>query len=122
MSREIRFRAWDGEAMKPWECINLGHMMSLNSKKWTVMQYTGLHDKNGKEIYEGDVVKQNHLHSDSQVGQVWYRAALGSVVGWMVGAFYMSSMMESIEVIGNVHENPELMSGDSMTAEEVSDG
>ena len=65
MTREIKFRAWDGERMflSPSEIQHLGswfdgHWPGALAKpdQIRLMQYTGLHDKNGVEIYEGDIV------------------------------------------------------------------
>lgn len=66
--REIKFRAWDGEKMTTKICIaGNGHKTTwdddgeqfnvvLKNVDWSLMQYTGLKDKNGKDIYEGDLV------------------------------------------------------------------
>lgn len=63
MTREIKFRAWDGERMRPvtlWgfsEEFVMTPRGSSGIEDYKIMQYTGLNDKNGKEIYEGDIVK-----------------------------------------------------------------
>jgi len=66
--------------------------------------YTGLHDKNGKEIWEGDIVKYTVVSGGNE--------HLGTIV-FEYGAFLLGtanvSIFRSIEVIGNIYENPELL-------------
>lgn len=75
------------------------------SKTLELMQYTGLHDKNGKEIYEGDIIG----------GLKGYKGKdLTLVVEFEYGAYYVGgdelySHNEVCEVIGNIYENPELL-------------
>lgn len=72
-----------------------------------VEQYTGLKDKNGKEIYEGDIVQiDDHILGDFEV--VWHN--LGWKIKRSVGFETLSvHKSEDIVVIGNIHENPELL-------------
>lgn len=122
--REIKFRAWDGEKMLSVMELNfcedshrvlgsgmLGDWYCLKDKL-TLMQYTGLKDKNGKEIYEGDII----------------RSSFGFVYGYVIfkdGSFITRQEREifqlqdqtfmcdvnlcSTEIIGNIYENPELI-------------
>jgi hypothetical protein len=67
------------------------------------MQFTGLHDKNGKEIYEGDIVKSGNF-TDSVI---YWRCGFGTGEG----QDFTPLDQNVIEVIGNIYENPELLSG-----------
>jgi uncharacterized phage protein (TIGR01671 family) len=81
---------------------------------WYVMQFTGLHDKNGKEIYEGDILRIEHPYKDREyIGEVVYEYYM-----FMVNGFYFTHYdnpsdafeeMKYVEVIGNIYENPELL-------------
>ena len=129
--REIKFRGWHKIGKEMVEM----HQLPLHSKypkeslldvfdnlshNWVLMQYTGLKDKDGVEIYEGDIIKHNHGH--------WY-------VSFNVGSYYlyhceiknydnshlawgalkrlfdndMIDIYNQVEVIGNIYENQELM-------------
>ena len=75
-------------------------------EKETVGQYTGLKDKNGKEIYEGDVV---WCRAGKHSSGLWeYEERFVAEYGWTQSMLEMS-MCDEIEVIGNIYENPELL-------------
>ena len=65
-----------------------------------LMQYTGLTDKNGKEIYEGDIVKWGKIIEKVEMKDGCWSMVLGTIVEEF-----------NLEVIGNIYENPELIKG-----------
>ena len=109
MSREIKFRAWDKEAHKMDNVIMLGEEFcslkdtgSWDRNRLELMQYTGLKDSNGKEIWEGDIVRYEQF-----VGEVvWDYSGLMLKVSNVIYAIW-----RGCEVIGNIYENPELLEG-----------
>ncbi len=103
MSRPIKFRAWDRKMKIMLEFSGLTELASflaeyakhdVLSDKFDWIQFTGLHDKNGVEIYEGDVLEDTHL--GKRVVEFRERA-------------YNFSMLNDWRVIGNVFSNPELL-------------
>jgi uncharacterized phage protein (TIGR01671 family) len=103
MTREIKFRSWnDGEMHEDGQ----SKFWLSQGFEYSYMQYTGLLDSKGKEIYEGDIIR-SESGSISSVG-----FADGCFVSENVdGALDLSaaSSDESQEVIGNVWENPDLL-------------
>ena len=80
----------------------------------TVGQFTGLTDKNGKKIFEGDII-EHHVQGDILVNRgvvVWIEseARFAYRLRTMEPGFYMHKP-ETVEVIGNIHDNPELLEG-----------
>ena len=82
-----------------------GKYTSLNPENYVVEQFTGLLDKNGREIYEGDVVKCRAVLDDNKI--------FNKAVEWSNGGFIANGALgvnhNLVEVIGNIHENPELL-------------
>ena len=121
MNREIKFRAWDGEKMNTDICLDnsdgvvFQFIASIPVKiverlDWKLMQYTNLKDKNGKEIYEGDIVECTDWNKDRGQHHIGV-AAFGIDVPCSAGFDFGSSgwSKEEIEIIGNIYENPELL-------------
>jgi uncharacterized phage protein (TIGR01671 family) len=128
--REIKFRAWDGENMMcNLDSINLEELRlgvfsedGETHKPATYMQYTGLKDKNGKEIYEGDIVKVNNRSSLYEV--VWETSGAYFRVKSQLSdsgfAFHvLDQYNDRLEVIGNIYENPELLAPQEAKTEEA---
>ena len=117
MQRKIKFRAWDKQNKSMEEVELLGDaVLRIKHAEWEdredfeVMQYTGLKDKNGKEIYEGDI-----LNYDNGIGVmgtvIWYGDGFAMKVlgAGMASNKTLYNSLEDIEVIGNIHENLELL-------------
>lgn len=83
-----------------------------------LMQSTGLHDKNGKEIFEGDIISDGHMSRDIRHHQTlgFYTIDGNGVEGFFGDTASLEDfeevskyMSENIEIIGNIYENPELL-------------
>lgn len=124
MSREIKFRAWFEERKRfldtdEWYMGALGSkylsyaVKPYNKNDIIVEQYTGLRDKNGKEIYEGDIMRYDAI--DYKVLWADYYAGFETKrlnSPWNNAGLTLHFLASVGRVIGNIHENPELLGGE----------
>ncbi len=134
--REIKFRVWnrngqymikesrfdnyeitlDGQLHFYQNCEDgeFGLDYATEENGYFIMQYTGLKDINGKEIYEGDIVKitsfgipSNYKQKQSMIDEVIFENG-GYTVNGRAGSYLLESP-GNVEILGNVYENPELL-------------
>lgn len=82
--------------------------------KDTVGQYTGLHDKNGKEIYEGDIVKYRDSRGQHIEKVIFDKGCFYAGMHWGSSTRVAPKLINPriTEVIGNIYDNPELLGGE----------
>lgn len=132
--REIKFRAWnknlnimvyenednsatylDGWFASDVQVLNQTLNSQYELEKYKFMQYTGLKDKNGKEIYEGDILE--NIVTDYKGKELWKERYIikENICGWEIRNIKKPrqhrsfQLMERCKVIGNIYDNPELL-------------
>ena len=125
--REIKFRAWDGKKFTDakklicfgdgctYETIEAnGAVIFLPKAYYKIMQYTGLKDKNGKEIYEADILsyyqpyaKRTDIHTVKWDEGLACFALFEGEDRWLKECDWLK--IKDIEIVGNIYENPELI-------------
>lgn len=133
--REIKFRAWDGKEMhenvvivdgKAYKRSRFGMIYAEGSKAGTPMKWTGLLDKNGKEIYEEDIIKwtkrkytdcsREEIESEEvyigvlKWSETMYGVYTNKGQGYLLMPYYIES--DEFEVMGNIYEHSHLLEGE----------
>lgn len=96
--REIKFRAWDGRQMRKGFRVEVGVVIVNERAAWVYLQYTGLKDKDGTEIYEGDILEVENYPKRQLVE---YRPQTGM---WKTGVEPAAA-----KVVGNIYQSPGLL-------------
>ena len=118
--REIKFRAWSKKGKKYlffeagedygdfWDIIN------MNFYNFILEQYTGLKDKNGAEIYDGDIYENNwgsFSLVSNKIKDDRETTGHGRTERFIVSGFSLYSLPNDFEIVGTIHENIELLDG-----------
>jgi uncharacterized phage protein (TIGR01671 family) len=127
MARPIKFRAWDGDGMfyGGFSIHATGDVLDDMIEAQSVMQFTGLTDKNGKDLYEGDIIHYVYNPEDSpliyddnyeisweETGFYMRQVQRCGLAAWFnsIPGMYLACNPNSLfEIIGNIHENSELI-------------
>ena len=127
MKREIKFRAWDKEEKKMFQSMtalnlddgvhsctfisNYGDEITVDMERLELMQFTGLHDRNGREVWEGDIVDRDGLINEIIWNDDWAAFCRRIVFHSRHQSVFSFTCDDSVisRVIGNIWENGNLL-------------
>lgn len=122
MNREIKFRVWSEKNKKMLEVqkhsfktgLSMPYGSNMERYFGMLMQYTGLKDKNGIEVYEDDIIQYSHKAVGTILRKVRMKYGMWGIEGIVKGTqIPFANILESeYEVVGNIYENPELLEGE----------
>lgn len=123
--REIKFRVWVPKLKRMGKVSEINFMTGtlvvatnpifseiFRLRQVRLMRYTGLDDVNGNPIYEGDIVKSKYKYAQPKISQIIIEDGNSYIAGEDLATgneMLVSDHVDEIEVIGNVHTNPELL-------------
>ena len=116
--REIKFRAWDNNVKEMIIQDNTDRIDKIphyweTHIKTTIMQYTGLKDKNGKDVYEGDIIIMEGNISSCKGVVEFINQGSNNILGYAIkinkNEIRYIFADDKLEVIGNIYENKELL-------------